>query len=795
MADNSGSFDDLIPSSSGTGTFDDLIPHAGAPTQRDVTGGFEFAWGAPSNPDYSASVRNTKFGYHPLPNPLPVLGGTAEGIVGGVAGLPGGFEALMRSASRLPWYLGGLGSSSPVSQQNILPMPSTVENTLFGRNPSQEVQQGRSLGELMSLPATVATTEGIGAVPGLVGKIARPVLKIPGQARGKVATAAAEALRSKAAGLGETAVMSEKMKAAASEAAIASKQAQRQKLEKQLGDIEKAQQEIEQWNEIRKRQGRDVRTAPSEAELADIRQRVSGVVLDRVLAAEKKAKDAGLNEVEATGFAADQQQKVVDAEKAADALDAEFKARPQMTAIEFGDKIQDAASKIEDESLQNRKEQSGLDEALNGSSEQPDVSTKPVQDYIEKQQVHLSSTSRAILQKYLNDMDSIVKIGDDQKVVPAVSLRKVESLRKDLSTAINTRRVTLDTGKVNASEVVHHLRNIRSMLLDYAKREYPGYITALTKFRELSRPLDIFQREGALKDVVDQDFLSDDFTMLQANVVGHVLKRANAGSPVLAKLVAENPNLVDSARLYFNNELFGGTKEPTAAVLAKFLRDNQASLNQLGLYDEFSTLKGAREAGEEAIAHAKADAKESARAATEAKKSKIEAESDIKAPEQLRTRALKREAEATKGLKTPEDMAKSAAARRKAARVRLEQAAGRTKTNIGRQDISIGKSEAQQQQIEHLAADIRDRVSELTAEGVSPKESVAKAKALISDLRDAGYLDDKDYANAFEQIQSVKNHFGDTDRARRIVKRIVWLTGIGLVIERLGAAAIRPFIP
>ena len=58
---------------------------------------------------------------------------------------------------------------------------------------------------------------------------------------------------------------------------------------------------------------------------------------------------------------------------------------------------------------------------------------------------------------------------------------------------------------------------------------------------------------------------------------------------------------MEAAKLYFNRELFATTKAPTAAKLQEFLQDNENALRDLGLYDEFSTVEGAKKAIEGTI--------------------------------------------------------------------------------------------------------------------------------------------------------------------------------------------------
>jgi hypothetical protein len=645
----------------------------------------------------------------------------------------------------------------------------------------------------MSLPFTAAVTEGVGEIPGLVKKGAGVVSEIGSAARGASAKQAAEDLRSGVISRAQGAIASERGTAAIIGSDISDRARLRTQYENRIAEAERAQQQIAERNSVRDAQGRDTRLSPSTS-LLDLRTDVTNRVRDRVRQAEREARDAGLDETEALGFASEQESKAVDAQNAADALDEEYRQRPGMNSTEFGDRIQKTAQAIQNKHIAIREQESGFGPTIASASTTPDIGTAGIKSYIRSAQQNLSANTRAILDKYADDIDTVVGEDGKAKSVPSVNLAKAESLRKDIESAIQTREVTLlgGSGKVNASEAVHYLRKIRSMLVAAAGQRYPQYIQALTKFRQLSRPLDLFQRTGALKDVVAQDLRSDEFKTLQADVVGRVVKRANAGSPALARLVSENPDLVNSARLYFNRELFGGERAPTAATLAKFLRENQGALDQLGLHDEFSTIQGARAAADRAISDAKQEAADAAAVADEAGVTRKQAGQKVGDEESLRKLAVKRQTEEEKNMARASGSDFAAQDRAAAATRRLEQTRREAERNVQGVDRDVQHLQSEQEGATKTADDIRDQISDL--ESLPPEQAARGAKRLVSKLRSDGHISADEYADLVDSIQSVRDKYGESKRAKQLVLKILgYAVGTGLIVEGLGEVRRRVF--
>jgi hypothetical protein len=121
------------------------------------------------------------------------------------------------------------------------------------------------------------------------------------------------------------------------------------------------------------------------------------------------------------------------------------------------------------------------------------------------------------------------------------------------------------------------------------------YKEALGKFATLSRPLDIMERQGALKRVLDVDPLSTAERLTEAQVVGEIINKSRAGNQTFSRLLESSPQLKESGRLYFTQNLFAKGDVPTEASLKTWLVNNERPLRQLGLYDEFKNIRVAKE--------------------------------------------------------------------------------------------------------------------------------------------------------------------------------------------------------
>ena len=438
---------------------------------------------------------------------------------------------------------------------------------------------------------------------------------------------------------------------------------------------------------------------------------------------ERKARVSGLTTEQAQDFAVEQAQKVVEAETAASRLDQELAARPQMSSVEIGDRIQTAAKEIQQKLTAERAEKSGFSKITDAEARpEPNIPTAHIKEYIENAKKYLAKGTRAVLDHFVDDLSTTVTAGDGTTELAKIPLARAESVRKEIETAVRSKQLAL-TGansgaKVSTTEAVHYLKKIKSLLVKSANEVHPDYVPALSQFRKLSRPLDLFNRDGALGDVVAQNTMSDEFKLLEGDVVGRVLKRVNAGSDALARLVKVNPDLMEAAKLYFNRELFATTKAPTAAKLQEFLQDNEKALRDLGLYDEFSTVEGAKRVIEGTVDAARKDAEDAAAVAEE-------------------VRSLHK-------------------------------------------SVSEVKTAA-----EEKISDFEARIIEL--DSLPADKVASKATTLAESLRKGNYISNDQYKELVDHIRVVQKQMGDTAHAKFVIKGLLIasaLTGGGFYLER-----------
>jgi hypothetical protein len=230
-----------------------------------------------------------------------------------------------------------------------------------------------------------------------------------------------------------------------------------------------------------------------------------------------------------------------------------------------------------------------------------------------------------------------------------LTLRSADSLKGYLDSIIQSKMHKSTPNKLD-KEILNVVRDVKKSLVNEAKTAHPEYGEAMVKFREMSRPLDIVERNGALKKVIDEDPVSTAYRMTEAEVTGHVIRKANAGNPVFTRLLQVNPELKEPARLYFTKELFGKDAAPTVKSFETWLRENERSLRQTGLYSEFNNLRNAQKTAQQAVDVAKGivvSAEERAATATAQKES----------AESLAKKASSRLAAALKTAETPEKLA------------------------------------------------------------------------------------------------------------------------------------------
>lgn len=484
----------------------------------------------------------------------------------------------------------------------------------------------RPLAELATGLAPSILTGGTGLARYGIGKAGELI----STARGK--PAAAEAERVRQAGFAEL------------KPGIARTEQELADIERQRGFTERALGQIRQQPIVSQQRQVNQPYTPKQLEAlqaAELRKPITEQV-----AAQNVAEQQKLARAQASMGQAEEQFSA--AKNAVDQLEQRLLRQPGINAEQFGSELRQATQKLEKDLVATRAEGSGFSNVLEKYGDQPVVNTNRLVSTIEnlKEQTRNPNVIRMLDQvKYLAGTE-----GADGKVINQLSLRNADSLRKYLSKDI----FQTEEGKMLAAnkEVLNVLKQLRG---DLIKQTPDDYKQALGAFRTLSRPLDIVERNGALARVIDVDPLSTAEKLTEAQVTGEIVRKAQQGNPVFSRLLEVSPNLRESARLYFTQNLFGKEAVPTEASLRTWLLANERPLRQLGLYDEFKSIRTARETAQRAVNDAKGQLDVAKAVAGEAKAAREASGSMFK-------RSETRLADVLGTIEKPGDLAKRAAA-------------------------------------------------------------------------------------------------------------------------------------
>jgi len=430
----------------------------------------------------------------------------------------------------------------------------------------------------------------------------------------------------------------------------------------------------------------------------------------------------------------DQANKELQASTAAvNAVEQRMASQPGITADQLGQILQPTTAKLQKDAIAARKSAAGYEKVFANAGSKPTVETKGILTNIQKVE---RQTRNPTLQNILSEIKSQLVTDGEKKL----SLRSADSLKGYLDSVIAGKEQKY--GKLD-KEIVNAVQNIKNQLMMKTTTAHPDYKVAINKFREMSRPLDIVERNGALRKVIDQDPVSTMYKMTEAEVTGHVIRKANAGNPVFTRLLQTKPELKESARLYFTKELFGKDAAPTAKSFESWLLDNERSLRQTGLYEEFSTLRNAQRSAQNSVDMAKGKISSTETVFKGAKEARS-------AAEKLRDAASTRLSEALKTADTPETIAKKVAGMEK----RAAPAVTKFTTQADKQRASL------------------DALSELKSNltrSTKPEEIQKNIKATAEKLKDLGLIEESQRDQLLREAAKLGNSIEDRNKALKLV--------------------------
>ena len=654
-----------------------------------------------------------------LSNVESVLRGTAAGIPATV-GVPGSLSVLGQKGVNIAAEKMGL--QRPFDEQTRLPEAGPIFEKTLGMIPRvtrtrPETKGMEELGSLYSpslAPSAALTAlRGIGAPIKAGGKVVEHIAEIPKGLKG----VKAEPLKEKVSQqVGE----------------LAGEQ------EKRLAQTQQVQQQLERQPQI----------AEQRAQARAVEPEVAGEIQRGVrekLGAEAAKAETAEQRAERLATQADRELRA--SQSAVDNLEQKLAGQPGITADEFGRELQKATAKLSKDAVAARKSAAGYDKVFAEAGDKLSVDTKGLLASVKKLD---ERTRNPNLKNILTELKSLATTGKgiNQKgefvVEEALSLRSADSLKGYLDSIIAAKQhkeTKLDR------ETLQAIRNLKNQLMMKATDAHPKYKEALNKFREMSRPLDIVERNGALKKVIDQDPVSTAYRMTEAEVAGHVIRKANAGNPTFIRLLQVNPELKESARLYFTKDLFGRETSPTGKSFENWLINNERSLKQTGLYDEFSTLRNAQRAAQEAVDIAK-ETKVSAE-----EKLSLAAEASQKA-ESLAKKGTKRLEEALKTATTPEQFA----AQMKKAEQKAKPAVQKFATQAERQQKSL---------------DVLSELKSNLERATKPEQVKTEVKATAEKLKDLGLINEQQRDQMLREVASLGERIENKEEALRRLRNIV----------------------
>lgn len=516
-------------------------------------------------------------------------------------------------------------------------------------------------------------------------------------------------------------------------------------IERQRGVTEKALAQIRRQPAVSQQRQANQPYTPKQLEAlqaAELRKPITEQVAARNVAEQQRLAGA-------QGAVGQAEEQFGAAKSAVDQLEQRLLRQPGINAEQFGSELRQATQKLERDLVATRAEGSGFSNVLEKYGDQPVVNTNRLVSTIEnlKEQTRNPNVIRMLDQvKYLAGTEGV-----DGKVINQLSLRNADSLRKYLSKDI----FQTEEGRMLAAnkEVLNVLKQLRG---DLIKQTPDDYKQALGAFRTLSRPLDIVERNGALARVIDVDPLSTAEKLTEAQVTGEIVRKAQQGNPVFSRLLKVSPNLRDSGRLYFTQSLFGKEAVPTEASLRTWLLANERPLRQLGLYDEFKSIRTARETAQRAVNDAKGQLDVAKTVAGEVKATREATGSMFK-------RSETRLADVLKTIEKPGDLAKrAAAAPEKAFEQKLTQ--------------QLKAASDKRQVIESL----REAESNLIR-ATKPKDVATEMRVLAKQLKDRNLIDEEARDIMMRQADELSKAADAQRKALVTIAKVTTALGLGTV--------------
>jgi hypothetical protein len=516
----------------------------------------------------------------------------------------------------------------------------------------------------------------------------------------------------------------------------------------ELARLQRIQMQLANREQVASERVAGRQAAPMAAE----RQAVLEDVARARVAAQYEAKIAGDTAEQAAAKVAQAEQNVLKAESAVNALEQQMLSAPSISKESFGKQLQTTTKKLYDDLVKLRKEAAPFKDIIEKAGNAPTVSTETMYSDLTRQ---INQTRNPTTRNILSSIRSELMKDNEKKF----SLADADSLKGYIDNIINSKQFG-DT-KLD-KEILNQVRKVKTGLFNAIRGPHPDYLQAMSSFRTASRPLDIVERNGALAKVIEQDPLSTAYVMQEAEVVGKIIAKAKAGNKVFERLIEKNPDIKDSAKLYFTKDLFGKETAPTETILRTWLKDKESVLRRIGIYDDFKNLRVARTTANQAVKDAKGVVAEAKGAYGVAQKAATEAEKRATTASKLQEKAATRLEETLGAVEPVEKILQRGAARAKPAETRVAQ-------EIGKAEKTVEQQEAIARRFDLLKGDLKR---------IPAKDIRKEVESLADDLAGKGNISLEEAETIKQQVALNEKQFKNADDAWKAFKRIA--VGLGL---------------
>lgn len=502
-----------------------------------------------------------------------------------------------------------------------------------------------------------------------------------------------------------------------------------------VGDVSKAASESEQA----------ASTAAKKAESLQSQQNVArNLMNDRVTQLEKDYVAAGKSVEDAKKLAEQQRGGLESAEQFAKEWEEKTLANPKMDKKDFGDHLYKTVTEMEEKYVTQRAEESGYTKALDAAKDIK-VDTTPVTQAMEDwAKITNTKGTDAVIDEVKSRMQSIVAGKEGDVAAAEQTVAKLNSFRKQIGDALRTK---VFSDKAVDSETYKVLKAAKDAIDGVIDGATPDLTAAREKWAELSSPLDIMTGKGPLTKVLEVNPAGRDAAMAGAQVAGTIIQKANQGHEVFKRILEENPQIREDAKLYFTQELFGGGRVPSVNGLNDWLKKNRQALLQLDLYDDFSKIPRAKKTAEDAVAATSGTVKKSV--------------ADEKA-------ALAKE----KGVEKDRDTARTR-------RAQIDKRIGGAKEEAQKVKVTAEDAARDYKQFE---ADLRQ----------APDKGAPQAtRQMLKKLSQDGRLDPKAYEEAVAETYRIQEMQATTEAKRSQLLKIAKYTALGLGATYAGTNAFK----